>query len=255
MNVNKSTMDEYVERLHACLADALRQTRPQPFAAPVTVAEIYQDLVPYRTVRGSIGFDMNADYEYTLLRLLSGEGDLAKLEPVAAARELQDELESPNPNVGLFRKFAGCEVWITPREGSIAPPAAAVVEEDDPIEAHGRPLRIEPRWAPDEVVEPDPVFDEFDEEDEDVEGQVLELHAQEVVEEPPAPRVRRAAEVLSTAGAAKCGFCERPLPSGRTVRYCPQCGADQSLRPCAACGEPLQLDWRFCVACGDEQPR
>lgn len=108
--------DELVTRVHACLADALRRTRLDPFQTPVTVAEIYQDLVPYRRIRSAVGFQMNADYEHTLLRLLSGEGGYARLEPSEASDELRAELDSPNPNVGLFRKFAACDVWITPLE-------------------------------------------------------------------------------------------------------------------------------------------
>jgi len=111
--------DDLVVRMHAALATALRSGRPDPFGAPVTVAEIYQDLVPYRTVRTHLGFDMNADYEHTLLRLLAGEADLARLDPPEAREELRTELETPNPNVGLFRKFAACDVWVVP--GGSAP--------------------------------------------------------------------------------------------------------------------------------------
>jgi hypothetical protein len=104
--------DGLVERLLAALSDALRRTRKDPFGTPVTVAEIYQDLVPYRSVRTALGFQMNADYEHTVLRLLAGEGDLARLEPQEAREELRSELDMPNPNVGLFRKFAACDVWV-----------------------------------------------------------------------------------------------------------------------------------------------
>ena len=39
-------------RMHALLVDAVRHRRGiDPHQVPVTVAEIYQDLVPYRTAR------------------------------------------------------------------------------------------------------------------------------------------------------------------------------------------------------------
>ena len=126
--------DDLVERMHACLAEALERTRPEPFGSPVTVAEIYQDLVPYRNVRTELGFDMNADYEHTLLRLLSGEGELARLEPSEARGELRRELDSPNPNVGLFRKFAACDVWIAAR---------TLTQQAEPAEADP-----DDAWAP-----------------------------------------------------------------------------------------------------------
>jgi hypothetical protein len=142
---NDDYTDPLVGQLHACLADAMRQSREQPFDSPVSVAEIYQDLVPYRSVRSRLGFEMNADYEHTLLRLLAGEGAYARLEPREARQELQAELEMPNPNVGLFRKFAACDVWVStpvggaPAEAARMPAAAtagepeATVWEDAPI--------------------------------------------------------------------------------------------------------------------------
>jgi hypothetical protein len=51
----------------------------------------------------------------------------------------------------------------------------------------------------------------------------------------------------------RCGFCDSALPGGRIVRFCPHCGADQALRPCASCGEPLDASWGFCTACGATQ--
>ena len=47
-------------------------------------------------------------------------------------------------------------------------------------------------------------------------------------------------------------FCDSALPSGRSIKYCPYCGMDQTLRPCGSCAEPLEPDWRFCIACGAE---
>lgn len=104
--------DNFVEQLHHSLVDALRRTRPQALNRPVTVAEIYQDLVPYRTARTEVGFEMNADYEHALLRLLAGEGDLARIEPREVRDKLRMELESPNPDVGLFRNYAACDVLV-----------------------------------------------------------------------------------------------------------------------------------------------
>jgi hypothetical protein len=103
-----------LEQLYDRLTDALRRTRPDPFGTPVTVAEIYQELVPYRDVRADLGFGMNADYEHALLRLLAGEADLARLEPAEARAEIARELRSPNPNVSIYREYAGCDVWLAP---------------------------------------------------------------------------------------------------------------------------------------------
>jgi hypothetical protein len=116
------THDE-LQRLHQALVDAMHRTRGNNFGRPVTVSEIYQELVPYRAARGLIGFEMNADYEHALLRLLAGESDLAQIEPAEVREQLRLELDSPNPNVSLFRKFANCDVFVAPRAGVFEPRA------------------------------------------------------------------------------------------------------------------------------------
>ncbi len=103
--------DEVVTRLHRAIVEALRQ-RGSP-EGPVKVADLYQELVPYRAVRSTLGVELNADYEHALLRLLAGERGLLRLEPEAARAELRKEAAQPHPSVGLYRKFAGSDVWIT----------------------------------------------------------------------------------------------------------------------------------------------
>ena len=60
-----------LDRLYRRIADVLLR---EPSTA-VTVGDIYQHLVPYRTVRAELGFGELAEYEHALLRLLSGERD------------------------------------------------------------------------------------------------------------------------------------------------------------------------------------
>jgi hypothetical protein len=295
-----AAMDDEVERLYSALVDAVRQSRPMSFDAPVTVAEIYQDLVPYRLVRGALGFEMNADYEHALLRLLAGIGELARLEPLEAAAELLEELESPNPNVGLFRKFAGCDVWISPPEA--ADPHAAPVPVTEETPGMPEPGRDQPslsaaafgdvgRDPGTDDVPPDawdgvhegehrPTLLELDEDDEPGYAQPANgsLHASRMDAPVAIPEeddveaeyeivpVSRQQRQVSPAGGARgaspvpearqsglprsCAFCDSELPLRAHLRFCPFCGTDQALRPCGACGEPLEPGWRFCVACG-----
>ena len=115
--------DDLVAQLHRTLVDALRRSRPGALHHPITVAEIYQDILPYRDARKAVGFDINADYEHALLRLLAGEGDLARIEPREVRDKLRMELDSPNPDVGLFRSYAGCDVWVSIDPSEDAPRA------------------------------------------------------------------------------------------------------------------------------------
>jgi hypothetical protein len=196
-----------VERLHEHLTRALERTRSEPFAAPVTVAEIYQELIPYRSVRSEVGFSMNADYEHALLRLLAGDAALAELDPVEARERIQRELDSTNPDVSLYREFAACEVWLK------APGATQIV----------RPP-------------------------------VLELDA--VV--PPAAaspgQDTAGAPDSRTAAGAQCISCNVRLPRRPGLCFCPYCGAEQAVRPCAECGQALEPGWAYCAACGAAAP-
>lgn len=244
---------EPLERLHALLVEAVRRRRGgDPHGSPVTVAEIYQELVPYRSVRSALGLDMNADYEHTLLRLLSGEGRLARVEPTAAREQMARELESPNPNVALYRKFAGCDVWLLPSssptpswvtdhlaeteavaEESDAPPAPAAVETN--VAEETVPLVEAPAAEAEQVPQPEPLPN-------------MKIEHQE---KNPAALPARATRAAVAVEAGHCAFCDSGLPAGRQVRFCPFCGADQSQRPCAVCGEPVQQDWAYCIACGE----
>jgi hypothetical protein len=232
--------------------EAVRRRRDgDPHGSPVTVAEIYQELAPYRSVRSALGLDMNADYEHTLLRLLSGEGRLARVEPAAAREQMERELESPNPNVALYRKFAGCDVWLLP---STSPTPSWVMDhlaETDAVGEHPelapQPIAGETNVAEDTepLVEAPAVEAEQVPQPEPPPNMKIEHQEKHTAASPPRARAAVAVE------AGHCAFCDSGLPAGRQVRFCPFCGADQSQRPCAVCGEPMQQEWAFCIACGE----
>lgn len=103
-----------LDRFHRALADEIRASRPDYLRSSFTVAEIYQNLVPYRTHRDIIGVEMNGDYEDALLRLLVGEGDYLVLESEPARRRIEAELRSSNPNTTIYREFAAAGVRLNP---------------------------------------------------------------------------------------------------------------------------------------------
>jgi hypothetical protein len=270
--------DDLVERMHAVLAGALQRTRPDAFGSPVTVAEIYQDLVPYRSVRSELGFDMNADYEHTLLRLLSGEADLARLEPSEARDELRRELDSPNPNVGLFRKFAACDVWISARSQSetVTPETVVQADADDGwaprvaqwLEGGGTP--VEPggpaqAGAGGGAATPEAVGGSATPEagwtDEGAESELLldeamavfdEIDERPVAEaEPEVPPVREESDSMAAAVPVRGDAQGREARAG--AAGCAFCGSDlpthRRVRFCPFCGADQTT--MPCVACGE----
>jgi hypothetical protein len=236
-----------VAQLHHELVDALRRTRPAALTKSVTVAEIYQDLVPYKAARNTIGFELNADYEHALLRLLAGEGDLARIEPREVRDKLRLELESPNPNVGIFRDYAACDVWVDVGDGideevvdeswedEFLGPETKIAEPEVIQAALGSPFEIaakQPEPEPVPLPEPEP-----------------EPEPEPVIEDEPAAVVNERPHHMN------CSFCGGELPDERMVNYCPFCGSDQTQQPCPNCGELLDPLWRFCITCGTRVKR
>jgi hypothetical protein len=233
--------DNVVAQLHQALVDAIRRTRPSAMHKSVTVAEIYQDLVPYKSARSLIGFELNADYEHALMRLLAGEGDLARIEPREVRDKLRIELESPNPDVGIFRNYAACDVSVDVGE-------AELLNDDDDFED------LE-SWE-DELVGPAIVPEPRAEEIQAALGTPFEIAASEPEEE--VREIEPVPEAPPRVGPHEpetCAFCGGLLPSGRMANYCPFCGSDQSQQPCRNCGELLDPLWRFCIACGTRVQR
>jgi hypothetical protein len=262
---------EVLGRFHRALVREIHARNPEHLKAPFTVAEIYQNLVPYRTHRDEIGVEMNADYEHVLLRLLAGEGDYLSIESRTARQEIREELDSPNPNIGLYRDFAAADVRLNPErldpamlEEGDGPVAAAPPFEDEPLEveymsegvvgegfdgdgnadgAYER-LEVEPLGA-----NLGPVEEHLKEIDEaDAPGEVSD-GIQGSEDEGDGTAV---GDTEDLPPFENCPWCREKLPQQARVRFCPFCGSNVQLVPCPACGEELKLNWRFCIACGTE---
>lgn len=226
-------------RFHGALVEALRQRDSEHLSRPFTVAEIYQDLVPYGAYRDVLGVEMNGDYEHALLRLLAGEGDFLELESEHALREIREELESVNPNTGLYREFAAVDVRLNPTHIPAGPEVTTAGGEAEVSD-----------WPTVSADAPPSLDKDF--------IQVVPLGAfassgpldPEMVEPEPEP------EPVSRSDAAPdvCRWCRETLPKRDKLNFCPFCGTDVNLIPCASCGEALEPDWRFCIACGTRAP-
>ena len=303
--------NDVLRRFHRALVREIQASNPEHLSAPFSVAEIYQNLVPYRTHRDEIGVEMNADYEHALLRLLAGESDFLTIESRTARQEIREELESPNPNTGLYRDFAAADVRLNPEKIDEAlmwepdpaggAPEGGVPEDFPAVESTAMEVFIETSI---DASEEDPVFSAEDEksaeigmkeddagaeeesmESEELMGEEIEEEAgpsgEEDVTVEEAPEVDpeevlvefsdddvdldsekddEMAEDLSGVSPdlveesppTTCAWCKEALPQRSGVNFCPFCGCSVHLVPCPECGEELELNWRFCIACGTE---
>jgi len=235
-------MDD-LDRLFKHLVDVLTTKDPQHLTAPFQISELYQSILPYRSFRKQLGFECNEDYEMTLLRLFAGESGYATVEPDEVKEQLILEAQAKNPNPGAFREFAAARVKLSEtairavRSASRAfapPPPPSVQEPEQPAEQWAQ-------FAPpgDEPTEPmvkPPVFQAVDQIPRD--GTPGTGNPGAETRPQPAPSVPR------------CASCNEALPTNRAVVYCPFCGAQAGPATCPACGEEIEVGWRFCVTCG-----
>ncbi|MHB1193425.1 MAG: zinc ribbon domain-containing protein [Longimicrobiales bacterium] len=214
-----------IARFHTALLEEILARRPEYLHQPFTVAEIYQNLVPYGTHRDRIGVEMNGDYEDALLRLLAGEGGYVFLESAPALRALREEMASSNPNTGLYREYAAVDVRLNP-----AFLAAGRGPSSSSSSDHSEPVSMED-LAPEQprVASAPPAH------------RAPAASAPKAVESPPAHAV-----------PDTCRWCRAELPPRANLNFCPFCGTDVHVVPCPGCGEELDPEWRFCISCGTE---
>lgn len=103
-----------LERFHIALVASIERSNPNYLHDPFTIAEIYQDLIPYRTHRDLIGVAMNGDYEHGLMRLLAGQSNYLTLESSDAREALEEELGKTAPDTGMFKRFGAVKVRLNP---------------------------------------------------------------------------------------------------------------------------------------------
>lgn len=233
-------MNDVLSRFHRTLVDEIRDQRPEYLTGPFTVAEIYQNLVPYGTHRDRIGVEINGDYEDALLRLLAGEGDYLVLESAPALRDLREELDSPNPNTGLYREFAAVDVRLNQARLDVVLPGATFAgpprnqREDDAGAEAISVMDLAPSDAADFQDTAPP------------HAPAASPGAAEV------PARAAASDAAASDDGTACRWCRAELPQRANLNFCPFCGTDVHVVPCPSCGEELDPDWRFCISCGTE---
>lgn len=231
--------DDVLVRFHDALVGSLMRRVGGDLQRPFTVAEIYHDLVPYREFRDRLGVEMNGDYEHALLRLLAGEGEFVELESEHALREIREELQSVNPNTGLYREFAAVDARLNPtRIPENRDVAAPAPEPPPPAPAEAVPAVLD---LPDLGWEASPPV---------TASPAAPVPEAPVDAEPLDPEPEPEPVSQSDSAPDVCPWCRETLPKRDNLSFCPFCGTDVKLVPCGSCGEALEPGWRFCIACG-----
>ena len=218
-------MDD-LDRLFNRLVQNIRGKNPAQLNLPFTVAELFDQLVPYRHNRRELGIETNQDYEIAVTRLLAGERGYL-LGDSAMQDTLRKELERRDPDTGAFREFSTAEV-------TVAPEALKQLGGTDERAAAREP-KPEPEPEPETEVKAEP-------------AKSADI---------PKPRAsasskREPAAILLDDFAVPegCRFCGATLPEDRDVKFCPSCGQNLTIARCPACGGEVEAGWKFCVGCG-----
>jgi NADH pyrophosphatase NudC (nudix superfamily) len=230
-------MDD-LDRMFRSLLQVMSNSYPQYLSQPFEVAEIYQNLIPYRHHRRELRIETNEDYQAALCRLLSGERGYLVADD-ALAEAMRSELASSNPNTAIFRDFAASRV-------ALGPNAQKRWQE---LGGDGAELRAagESRGTP--VPPPPPPVSWNDGSDRS------RAAAHATAQAPRTTTATRTAPSSSAASATNgngesCRYCSAALPEGRSAKFCPHCGQNLTIQRCPACGTELEIDWKFCITCG-----
>ena len=219
---------DVLDRMGQRLLEALKRENVPVPGNTLTIAEIYQRFIPYRSVRSELGFGELAEYEHTLLRLLAGEQGYVQVELPQVQDEFRRELRSTTPILGLYRDYAAVGVRVNPQAAAAVPTAS-------------------PAPFPQESAVPTG-------ERETVPAQRESTTPRAAAPPPAAPAEDLAPPPPASAPGRRvgCRSCRQPLPlsGGMDVRFCPFCGESQQAVPCRECGTSLEPGWSFCVYCG-----
>jgi hypothetical protein len=213
-----------LERFFRRLVANLASSDPAMLHRPIPLEDIHQSIIPYRTNRRALHLESSEDYEMVLLRLCAGEGGLVRTEPEEARDRFEEELKSPNPDLGVLHRVEHVLISLRsePLERALRPDADAAL-------AYAPPAPMPPELAGLDPALDGPVGVTLDDELTGLESE-------------PEPTVEDQ--------ASQCLYCGGSLPLDRPARFCPHCGQRQSPPECPRCHHEVETGWRHCVNCG-----
>jgi hypothetical protein len=256
-----------IDRTFRHLLQTIQTRYPAYLTQPFEVAELYQNILPYRHHRRELGLETNHEYELVLLQLLSGARDYMVVNDEMRQR-LARELASPNPDPGAFREFSTSQVALSPAavrrfENGAAAGEPALVGAGKASATETTQRLPNPRAAAATSVSNPP------------HTASSSSTAPSAMPAQSAPRRTAASTSAASTGpraaaspggssrpsqtivpqaGEQCRYCSGALPAGRRITFCPHCGQNLTVVNCMACGTELELGWKFCTTCGRQVP-
>jgi hypothetical protein len=232
-------MDE-LDRMFRRLVHNVRGGFPDLLTRSFEVSTLHQTLVPYRLNRTELAIDSAEEYELTLMRLLAGTRGLMSGDPDMQAA-IQAELESPNPDLSLFRAWSTATVSINAGAlRALDNLSGTAVRTPSPVGATrqadmaGRATLEVPASAAASTS-----------------AAASGPRSVQPVLSPPVTRpVLFSPATNPQSTATGCRYCGGELPDGREVHFCPHCGQNLTIKQCPACSTELEVEWQYCISCG-----
>jgi hypothetical protein len=245
-----------VTELERLAATVLTQWRAEGGSdgGPIAVGALLDRVLPYRQARRLLGIDISEDYEALLLRLLAEEEGLVSVLPLDAAEKARSTLSSKLPDLDVLQQLRAAEITlrggtVTRLEGVLQMPPARI-SEPEPV----APAAVTPSHDDAPAVAYEEPVDDID---------IIPLPVSRVVADairvalespdptdpaPPPPEFLTKVQFMPPS--MSCWSCSEGLPEGRSVKFCPFCGADQRPPACPACNGAVERHWKHCPDCG-----
>src|SRR5690606_37969990 len=118
------SMDELAIRLYREAIRRLEERGVGP-EGTITVRDLFEEVVPYASVREPLGFELKADYDHALLQLLASPDSPLGLEPGEARDAVRRELEGATPDPHVVRDHPDARVRFVPAVVGPEAPAPA----------------------------------------------------------------------------------------------------------------------------------
>jgi hypothetical protein len=256
-----------LDRTFQHLINTIQARYPAYLTQPFDVAELYQNILPYRHHRRELGLETNQDYELVLLQLLSGARDYFIVQQEMRDR-LGRELTLPNPDPGAFREFSTAQIALSPaavrrfQSGSAAAAVAAepVLAGTSQSSATDITQRVStiPRTStqPPSSTSPKSAASSSSATAPSLVAQAAPRRAPITTTASTGPRAAaipattRGMQTIVPQSGEQCRYCNGVLPTGKRITFCPHCGQNLTVVNCMACGTELELGWKFCTTCG-----